>query len=186
MATSPSTAAPRLETEHLVLRMFQEGDFEAYARIGADPDVARYIGNGLPLTRQEAWRGLAAHIGHWALRGYGMYALEEKATGEFVGRAGFFDPEGWPGFEIGWTLARECWGRGCATEAARRLLDHAFADLGREHVISVIQPGNAASVRVAERIGERLERTVELGGREVLIYGIDRDAWLQRPAPMRA
>jgi len=181
-----SATAPRLETERLVLRMFREGDFEAYARIGADPDVALYIGNGLPLTRQEAWRGLAAHIGHWTLRGYGMFAIEEKATGEFVGRAGFFNPEGWPGFELGWTLARERWGRGYATEAARRLLDYAFSEMGRDHVISVIQPENAASIRVAERIGERLERTTELSGREVFIYGIDREAWratvVDRPA----
>ncbi|HET9952075.1 MAG TPA: GNAT family N-acetyltransferase [Candidatus Eisenbacteria bacterium] len=181
-----SATAPRLETERLVLRMFREGDFEAFARIGADPDVARYLGNGLPLTRQEAWRSLAAHLGHWTLRGYGMFAIEEKATGEFVGRAGFFNPEGWPGFELGWTLARERWGRGYATEAARRLLDHAFAEMGRDHVISVIQPENAASIRVAERIGERLERTTELSGREVLIYGIDRGVWLQSPTSKRA
>ena len=180
MAADPTTSPPRLETERLVLRMFHEGDFEAFARIAADPEAARYLGNGLPLTRMEAWRGLAAQIGHWTLRGYGALAIEEKATGEFVGRAGFFNPEGWPGFELGWVVARERWGRGYATEAARRLLDYAFADLGRDHVISVIQPENAASIRVAERIGERIERRMELSGREVLIYGVDRDAWRAR------
>jgi RimJ/RimL family protein N-acetyltransferase len=162
--------APRLETERLVLRMFRESDFEAFARIGADPLVARYIGNGK-----------AAHVGHWALRGYGMLAVEEKATGEFIGRAGFFNPEGWPGFEIGWTLARERWGHGFATEAAHRLLAHAFTELRRDHVISVIHPENAASIRVAERIGERLERKTDLNGGEVFIYGITREAWEARP-----
>ena len=179
------TAAPRLETERLVLRMLRESDFEAYARIGADPEVARYLGNGKPLTRHEAWRSLAAHIGHWALRGYGMLAIEEKASGAFVGRAGFFNPEGWPGFEIGWTLARESWGRGYATESARRLLAYAFTDLARDHVISVIQPENAASIRVAERIGETFERRMDLLGGEVLIYGIAREAW-KKAAPPRA
>jgi RimJ/RimL family protein N-acetyltransferase len=169
--------APRLETERLVLRMLREDDFEAYARIGADPEVARYLGNGKPLTRAEAWRSLAAHLGHWMLRGYGMLAVEEKATGAFIGRAGFFNPEGWPGFEIGWTLGREYWGRGYATEAARRLLAYAFVELGRDHVISVIQPENAASIRVAERIGEAFERKTDLSGVEVLIYGISRDSW---------
>jgi RimJ/RimL family protein N-acetyltransferase len=172
-----SASALHLETERLVLRMFREGDFEAYARIGGDPQVARYIGNGKPLTRAEAWRGLAAHIGHWTLRGYGMLAIEEKATGAFIGRAGFFNPEGWPGFELGWTLARASWGQGYATEAAGRLLAYAFTDLGQDHVISVIQPANSASIRVAERIGERYERTAELSGAEVLIYGITRGAW---------
>ena len=175
-----SGPALRLETERLFLRMFRADDFEAYARIGGDKDVARYIGNGRPLTRAEAWRGLAAQIGHWTLRGYGMFAIEEKATGAFVGRAGFFNPEGWPGFEVGWTLARESWGRGYATEAARRLLAYAFTDLGQDHVISVIQPANSASIRVAERIGESYERTTELSGAEVLIYGITRAAWSAR------
>jgi len=167
----------RLETERLVLRMFREDDFEAYARIHADPDVTRYLGSGKPLARHEAWRGFAAHIGHWTLRGYGMLAIEEKATGAFAGRAGFFNPEGWPGFEVGWTLAKEYWGRGYATESARRLLEHAFTAMGRDHVISVIHPENAPSIRVAERIGEHFERKADLHGSEVLIYRIDREAW---------
>jgi RimJ/RimL family protein N-acetyltransferase len=181
----PVTPVPRLETDRLVLRMLGASDFESYARIGGDPVVARYLGNGKPLTRGEAWRSLAAHIGHWTLRGYGMLAIEEKATGLFVGRAGFFNPEGWPGFEIGWTLAPERWGRGYATETATRLLDYAFTDLGRDHVISVIHPENAASIRVAERIGERFERKAELNGGEILIYGIDRAGWAARRQPLR-
>ena len=84
--------------------------------------------------------------------------MEERATGALVGRIGFFEPEGWPGFELGWMLRRDAWGKGYATEGARRALAHAFTELGRDHVISLILPGNDPSIRVAERLGERLER----------------------------
>lgn len=165
-----------LETERLLLREWRGGDFEEYARICADPEVMRYLG-GKPFTRLDAWRHMAMLVGHWHLRGYGHWAVEEKATGRLVGRMGFFNPEGWPGFEVGWTLARECWGRGYATEGARRMLAHAFTEMGREHVISLIHPENLASIRVAERVGETLEGETELMGIPVLVYGISRDTW---------
>lgn len=177
-------AAPRLETERLILRMFREEDFEAFARITTDPEVQRHLGNGKPLDRNDAWRNFAAQIGHWALRGYGLFAVEEKATGAFVGRIGFFNPEDWPGFELGWLLARETWGKGFATEAATRCLDFAFTELGQEHVISVIRPENQASIRVAERIGERFERDADVFGTRVHIYGIDRETWRARLRPV--
>jgi RimJ/RimL family protein N-acetyltransferase len=170
----------RLETERLVLRMFREDDFEAYARIFGDPDVARYLGTGKPLDRWEAWRNMVFHIGHWSLRGYGMWAVEEKDSGHLVGRVGAFYPEGWPGFEVGWALARECWGKGYATESARRALASAFTELGRDHVISMIYPENVASIRVAERIGERLEGKTELFGHGVLVYGAHREMWTEQ------
>jgi RimJ/RimL family protein N-acetyltransferase len=124
-------------------------------------------------------------IGHWHFRGYGIWAVEEKATGQFVGRIGLHYPETWPGFELGWTLARQAQGKGYATEAARRSLEYAFVDLDRDHVISLIHPENVASIRVAERIGETLEGRTELLGNEVLVYGIDRDAWHKQPPPAK-
>ena len=91
--------------------------------------------------------------------------------------AGFLNPAGWPGFELGWTLGREFWGKGYATEGARRALKYAFAELHRDHVISLIQPENKASIRVAERLGEKLEGQTEVFDHEVLIYGLDRADW---------
>ena len=167
----------RLETERLILRMFREDDFETYAKICADPEVMRYLGEGKPYPRLEAWRHMAFLVGHWHLRGYGHWAVEEKASGQLVGRIGFLNPEGWPGFEIGWTLARECWGKGYATEGARRALEYAFTDMNRDHVISLIHPENQASIRVAERLGEKLEGEAEVFGKQVSVYGIDRAAW---------
>jgi RimJ/RimL family protein N-acetyltransferase len=166
-----------LETERLRLRAFREADFEAYAAICADPEVMRYLGEGKVLTRGEAWRQMAMILGHWELRRYGLWAVEERASGALLGRIGFFNPEGWPGFELGWVLRRESWGKGFATEGARRALTYAFTELGREHVISLIYPANTGSIRVAERLGETLERRVELFGHDVLVYGIGRAAW---------
>ena len=173
--TSETRAAPELETERLRLRMLRESDFPVYERWCADPDMVRYLGYE-PMNRVQAWRHLAFLVGHWALRGFGYYGLEEKATGTLVGRAGFTQPAGWPGFELGWSVAPEHQRRGFATEAALRLRDHAFADLGRSHLISLIHPDNAPSRRVADRIGETVEGETEVLGMTMLVYGIGRDA----------
>jgi RimJ/RimL family protein N-acetyltransferase len=153
--------------------MWRNEDFEAYARICADAEVMRYLG-GKTFTPLEAWRHMAFLVGHWHLLGYGHWAVEEKASGDVIGRLGFLNPEGWPGFEIGWTLAREHWGKGYAVEGARRALEYAFTELDRDHVISLIHPENRASIKVAERLGEKLEGKTELLGIDVLVYGIDR------------
>lgn len=167
---------PVLETDRLTLRMWREEDFEPYALMCADEEIMRYLGGGKTLNRLDAWRHMAFLVGHWDLLGYGHWAVEEKASGRFAGRVGFLNPADWPGFEIGWTLGRDFWGKGYATEAARRALQFAFDDLDRSHVISLIHPDNKASIRVAERLGEKLEGHTELLGNKVLIYGIDRPA----------
>jgi RimJ/RimL family protein N-acetyltransferase len=166
---------PILETERLRLRMFRNDDFESYAEFCADPEVMRYL-TGSPMTRLEASRHMAMLVGHWALLGYGAWAVEEKSTGKFVGRVGFNDFQGWPAFEIGWTLGRQHWGKGYASEAARVALDYAFNELGREHVISLIRPENLASIAVAEKLGEKLEGETEVMGFHVLVYGVNRPA----------
>lgn len=135
---------PVIETERLILREFREEDFPVYERLAADIDVMRYLG-GKTMNQVEAWRHMAFMIGHWTLRGYGYFAVEEKTTREFIGRAGFMNPTGWPGFE-----------------------------LDRDHVISLIHADNSPSRRVAERLGETLEGETEVLGMPVQIYGIDR------------
>jgi RimJ/RimL family protein N-acetyltransferase len=165
---------PTLTTERLLLRPFREEDLDAYAKICADAEVMRYLGDGKPVDRGGAWRQMALIMGHWLLLGYGIWAVEERESGTLLGRIGFFNPEGWPGFELGWALGRSWWGNGYAIEGARAALDFAWRELGREHVISLIRPENQPSIRVAERLGERLEGDVELFGNRALIYGIDR------------
>jgi len=90
------TGAVTLETERLVLRMFEPADFETYAGICGDPEGMRFIGDGQPLAPPMAWRSLAMVIGHWALRGYGLWAATEGASGTLVGRVGFWNPHDWP------------------------------------------------------------------------------------------
>lgn len=169
-----------LETNRLILRMFRDTDFDDYAEMCGDPEVMRYIGDGQPLARPMAWRKMAMMVGHWSLRGYGLWAAQERSSGAVVGQIGFWNPEGWPGFELGWTLRRSFWGQRYATEAARAALRFAFTQLGRPHIISLIHPENAASIRVAERIGERLSGSTELMGKPVLVYRLERDEWLSR------
>ncbi|MDY6784950.1 MAG: GNAT family N-acetyltransferase [Cyanobacteriota bacterium] len=171
-----------LETKRLLLRMFREDDFNDYAKIVGDPEIARYIGDGKPLSRFAAWRSMAVILGHWQLRGYGLWAVEERQSGNLIGRIGFFYPEGWPGFEIGWVLSRSYWGRGYATEGAKVALDYGFRQLQQNRVISLIRPQNIKSVRVAERLGEKLEGKTIIFGKEALIYAISRDDWMAREA----
>ena len=163
-----------LETDRLKLRMWRESDLDDYAEMSADPAVMQYLTLGKLFTRADAWRSIAFFMGHWQMRGYGQWAVEEKASRRMIGRIGFLNPEGWPGFEIGWTLARHAWGKGYATEGARRALDYAFKELDQRHVISLIHPDNAPSIRVATRLGERLEGNAKVNEVDVLVYGIDR------------
>jgi RimJ/RimL family protein N-acetyltransferase len=174
--TAPANfGVPILETERLRLRPFSRTDFDDYAAMCADPEVMCGLA-GAPLSRAQSWRHLACIVGHWQLLGYGIWAVEEKETGAFVGRIGFANPEGWPGFELAWMLARRFWGRGYATEGSRATLAHAFTVLDQDHVISLIQPANHASIRVAERLGQRLEGRIELMTKELLVYGIRRSS----------
>jgi [ribosomal protein S5]-alanine N-acetyltransferase len=161
---------PALESDRLRLRAFRESDLEAYAAMSADQEVMQFIGTGVTLTRAETWRSIAFFLGHWEIRGYGMWALERKEDGALVGRAGFHDPEGWPDFELGWLLAREHWGRGYAREAARVALHYARETLGRKRVVSLIRPGNLRSISVATALGETLAGEMEFLGGPMLLY----------------
>ncbi len=142
--------------------------------MSGDPEVMRFISDGKVLDRGQSWREIAMHIGHWALRGYGQWALERREDGVPLGRAGLWNPPGWPGLEVGWKLARHAWGQGYATEAGRAAMEWTWATLDAQSLISIIQPGNERSIRVAERLGMRRLEETTLGGQAVMIFGIDR------------
>lgn len=169
---------PVVETERLVLRAFRDDDIDAYAAMCGDAETMRYIDEGAPMDRPSTWRSMAAALGHWQLRGYGLWAAEERATGRLVGRVGLYNPEGWFGLEVGWLFARDTWGRGYATEGGAASLQWAFEHLEAAHVISVIQAANRASRRVAEKLGGAVEQEIAAPGEEpfVVIYGYDRPA----------
>ena len=166
------TSPPEIETPRLRLREFRVTDLDDYAAAVGDPEVMKHIGDGVPMSRQDAWRSMAFLSGHWNLRGFGLWAIEEKATGRVLGRVGYFLPEGWPSEEIGWLLRRDAWGRGYATEAALAVLAHGRTMLGLDQVIAIIQPENAASIRLALRLGGSLDRRIELHGRQADVYTI--------------
>jgi len=149
---------PILETERLTLREFRQDDFEPMADFFADP-VSEFYGG--PCNRDDAWRKFAAYPGHWALRGYGPWAIETRDSAEFVGLAGPWYPEGWIEPEITWALVPEHHGRGYATEAAQRALDYALSDLNWHSAISVIATMNTASAAVAERLGAFIETDID-------------------------
>jgi RimJ/RimL family protein N-acetyltransferase len=160
-----------LLTDRLRLRVFRLGDFEAHAEICADPEVMRYIHAG-PLSRADAWWQIARYVGHWQLRGYGMWAVIERSTDRLIGHLGFLHPENGQGFELGWALARRAWGKGYALKGTRAAVRHAFTELQRDHIACVIRPENARSIRLAERLGATLEREIEDSGRRLLVYGL--------------
>jgi len=176
-------ASPMLETERLILRTWQSSDLDEYAAMFAEPEVAQFLSvDGKPMSHADAWRSLASVIGHWHLRGYGMFAVIERASGELAGRIGPLEPEGWPDFEIGWGLRRKYWGRGYALEAVKACIAYAFTDLNKSHLISIIDPMNVKSIRVAERVGETLEGETTLPAwpeKRLLKYGLHRSNWQQ-------
>lgn len=177
---------PTLLTERLRLRPFRRSDFDDYAALYADPEVVQHLGGGDPWDRGRSWRHMAFLLGCWQLGRPGMWVVEQRETGTFVGTVGFSEPEGWPGCELAWVLARRWWGLGYATESARAALAQAFDVWHRDRVISLIYPDNHASVRVAERIGERLQGRLHHFGRAMLCYGIDRDSYaIQRRQEQR-
>ncbi|MGE0046703.1 MAG: GNAT family N-acetyltransferase [Hyphomonadaceae bacterium] len=170
--------APVLETERLVLRGWRGEDFDPFAAMMAEPEVALFLtADQRPMDRVSAWRAMAVFAGHWILRGAGMFVVEEKASGDFVGRVGPWQPEGWPGFELGWGLARRFWGKGYASEAARAAGDWAFANFDLDAVISLIHIDNHASQRVAQRLGETPGPKTLHAGMPHVIWSVSRETW---------
>jgi RimJ/RimL family protein N-acetyltransferase len=147
---------PGLETDRLVFRGPTLADFDSSAAMWGDPEVTRFIG-GKPFTREESWSRLCRNIGHWVLMGYGYWVVRDRA-GNFVGEVGFASWKReiapaieWP--EAGWVLSRAAHGKGYATEAVRAFIAWGERRFGNTTSACIIDPGNTASVRVAEKCG---------------------------------
>lgn len=160
-----------VRTERLLLRPISPDDAEAMAGIYADPDVGRYV---LSLDVEGTRAQFARWAAEWSARGYGTFAVLDRHSGEFLGRAGV---KYWPEYdfnEVGWVLRREVWGRGLGTEAARASLDHAFANSDLELITAMIAHGNDASVAIARRLGMQPWREDVVFGLDVTIYAARR------------
>ncbi len=169
---------PLLQTERLFMREFRLEDFDTYADLVADPVFRRYLGNGDLLNREMAWRAYTAMMGHWVLRGFGFWALEDKVTGEYVGHVGIHYPEDWPDVEIGWGINPKFQNLGYGHEAAKKAMQFGFEELGFEHLISLIVEGNRPSVKLAKKLNEKYTKTIEMMGLNVEVYRITRQEYL--------
>jgi RimJ/RimL family protein N-acetyltransferase len=177
--TLPQPNWPGIETERLILRQWRAADIAANMAMLGDPLSARFITpDRKPVTEPMAgWRSAAIMAGHWALHGFGMFVVEEKASGKFVGRVGPFYPPVWPGFEVGWGTAAEFRGKGYAVEAARASIDWSFATFELDEIVHCIDPENSASQAVARRLGAKQEGETMLLGHAVDLWVTRRAAW---------
>jgi RimJ/RimL family protein N-acetyltransferase len=166
--------APEIITDRLMMRRHLIDDFDASLAMWSDPAVTRYIG-GRPSTAEEVWSRLLRYVGHWELLGYGYWVVVDRASQRFAGEVGFADfrreinpPLDAP--EAGWVLASWAAGNGLATEAMIAALRWADAALSPARTVCMIAPGNAASLRVAGKVGYRLYAKAEYKGSEVALY----------------
>jgi RimJ/RimL family protein N-acetyltransferase len=173
-----------LETPRLLLRPTRREDFEPWAAFMADTESARFIGG--VQSRSVAWRGFLTMAGAWAIQGFAMFSVIEKTSGRWIGRVGPWQPEGWPGTEVGWGIVRDRIGLGYATEAAVATIDWAFAALGWTEVIHTIDVDNVASQVVARKLGSRNRGRGQLPApySEIVldVWGQTKEEWLARRA----
>jgi RimJ/RimL family protein N-acetyltransferase len=178
-ATAAQPNGPVIETERLKLRQWRIADLAPYTAMLADPGTARFITvDGKSVAdAMTGWRHTVVMAGHWALHGAGMFAVEEKSSGNFVGRVGPWFPPGWPDFEIGWGITKHAQGKGYAVEAARASIDWAFATFDLDRIIHCIDRENVASQGVARRLGAEKQHEIELFGHAADVWVTRRDAW---------
>ena len=161
--------AERLETPRLLLRLPREPDWRGMHEHYSDRLCTRYT-FGRELTEAESWRALASLAGHWLLRGYGPYAVEERVSGAFLGIVGLWYPNDWPGPEIKWAILRRHWKRGFAREAAQAVWRMAARALPKMSLISLIDADNGPSIRTALAVGARFEREMDFRGGRWHVY----------------
>lgn len=185
-----TTVQHRLVTERLVLRRWRAEDVQPYAALCSDPEVMRWIGDGSTSTFEQSQRAIERFEQLWEQNGFGLFAVEERASAELIGFVGLaiptFLPEILPAIEIGWRLARSAWGKGFATEAARAALGFGFSRRELDRLVSIHQRGNVASEKLMQKLGMRFEReTVHpTWGRPIRVYDISRAEWRrQQPLP---
>ena len=159
----------KVETKRLVLRCFQEEDWVDLHKLYSDPVCTQYTIQRT-LTEGESWRAMAAMIGHWQIRGYGPYAVEDKVTGKVMGPVGLWYPNDWPGPEIKWALARVYWGSGYASEAARAVKKIAAQYMPETSLISLIFADNKPSINLARALGANFEEEIEFRGQLAHVF----------------
>src|SRR5215213_5442983 len=167
-------SVPEIETERLRLRGFRPEDLDALCQVFGDPEVMKYISGGKPRTREATEEGLLRSIEGWGKRGFGLWAVEEKATGRVVGYCGLIHLDDTPEIEVAYGLAKAAWGRGFAVEAARAALEFGFGELNLERIVAVVNPLNVASQRVLEKLGMKYAKNARHYGADLMYYEAQR------------
>jgi len=178
----PESRIPTVTTDRLTLRAFTPADREAYAALRADPDVVRYLPGGealVPFAAEIADSRIKSFRDGWA-RGYGVWAVEETATGAFVGQAGLASLERSSEVEVLYALGRSFWGRGYAREAATAALRFGFETVGLDRIVAFVVPENTASARVLEAVGLRSIGDTDYNGFTVRGFRIEAEDWQAR------
>jgi RimJ/RimL family protein N-acetyltransferase len=153
---------PRLNTERLLLRAFEKDDLDPFAALVADIDVIRYATyDGTTMTRTQAWNWLCLMLGHWHMREFGIWGVEEKSSGELIGRIGLQFLDWFEDVELVWMLAKSAWGKGYAAEGARAAIDFGLNNLKLPRLAAVIHQENKPSIHLAESLGMEMEKEVE-------------------------
>jgi RimJ/RimL family protein N-acetyltransferase len=173
-----------LETERLILDTWQSSDWTAFRPIATDPEVMRYITGGAPWSDDQITNFVDRQVKLYSERGFCRWKLLDKTTGETIGFCGVGFWRDAPDPEIGWWLARHFWGRGLATEAARTALRDAFERVQLERIISVAMSENAASIRIMQKLGLKLECEFENDGARLVRYAIGRSQYFPRIDPL--
>lgn len=158
-----------ITTERLKLRIFKENDWKDLYAYYSDAECMRYTA-GRALADWEVWRQVATMIGHWEIRGFGPYAMEELSTGKVLGPVGMWYPLEWPEPEIKWGLSKNYWGKGFAKEAANAVRLMAIDHLPEVNLISLINKENTNSINLAESIGAVYEKTVAFRETTASVY----------------
>ncbi|NVN85616.1 MAG: GNAT family N-acetyltransferase [Rhodopseudomonas sp.] len=174
---------PVLETARLILRPWREADIAPNTAMLSDPGTARFItADGKAVTDPLlGWRNAAVMSGHWALHGFGMFVVEEKSSGAFLGRVGPWYPPNWPGFEVGWGIVNHVRGKGYAVEAARASIDWVFATFELDQIAHCIDCENVASQAVARRLGAQIQGQIDLFGHPADLWVTRRSSWQSEP-----
>ena len=167
MNHAPTISVSHLHTERLTLREYRVEDFDAFADHLSNAESSAYLGSA---DRQTAWRIFSSHAGFWLLNGAGWWSIEDRQTGQLVGSVGGFYRCGSTVMEMGWNTYRAFWGKGIANEAAVAVLKYAFEVRREPKVRALVDSGNEASRRVAERLGMTYEMETELNGKRINCY----------------
>ena len=162
-----------LETEHLLFRPLTQDDLDDLTALYGDPEVMRFLGG--PRTKAEVQNALNGYIREYQIYGHSFFATILKEDQRFIGHCGLLRQEvvGQPEIELAYVLAPQYWQRGLALEGTQGLKDYGMQKLGFHRLISLIPPGNRASIHIAEKIGMRYERDVDQWGQHFQLYAVE-------------